>query len=286
MLKVILYFCLHTKSKNCSPYHKITERIMSNKETAFAFVNEALSNQDASVIGKITRQDLIQHNPFVPDGLEVVVNHLFPALEAAGTHAESMRVIEDGDYVVMHNHWKNASPFGNDEMAAFDIYRFDEEGKIAEHWDALQPNAGSNPSNRTMFDGPTEITDLEKTEENKARAEALFHVLIHGTQEEAVAAVISNFEPNYKQHNPTAGDGLEGFTAAMPTEQWVFTKQHKVLGEGNFVLSIAEGTHKGIPSAFYDLLRFENGKIVEHWDVIQPIPTENLANSNSMFNFK
>ena len=68
-------------------------------------------------------------------------------------------------------------------------------------------------------------------------------------------------------------------------EQWDYTKNHKVLGEGNFVLSISEGTAKGVPSAFYDLLRFEDGKAVEHWDVIVAIPTEGVANSNGMFNF-
>jgi len=71
----------------------------------------------------------------------------------------------------------------------------------------------------------------------------------------------------------------------MPAGQWVFTKQHKVIGEGNCVLSIAEGTHKGVYSVFYDLLRLEDGKVAEHWDVIQAIPTESLANENTMLGF-
>jgi predicted SnoaL-like aldol condensation-catalyzing enzyme len=58
---------------------------------------------------------------------------------------------------------------------------------------------------------------------------------------------------------------------------------HKVIGEGNFVLTISEGTWNGTSNAFYDLFRMENGKAVEHWDVIQPVPTEGLANDNGMF---
>ena len=40
-----------------------------------------------------------------------------------------------------------------------------------------------------------------------------------------------------------------------------------------------------VHSVFYDLVRFENGKIAEHWDVIQTVPTDGLANDNTMFNF-
>ncbi len=64
-----------------------------------------------------------------------------------------------------------------------------------------------------------------------------------------------------------------------------YTKIHKVLGEGNFVLTVSEGQWNGRTNVFYDLLRFEGGKAVEHWDVIQAVPTEGLANQNTMFGF-
>ena len=62
----------------------------------------------------------------------------------------------------------------------------------------------------------------------------------------------------------------------------VYTKLHRVVGEGNFVLTQSGGSFAGQPYAFYDLFRLENGKIAEHWDVMQPIPAE-LPHSNAMF---
>lgn len=48
-------------------------------------------------------------------------------------------------------------------------------------------------------------------------------------------------------------------------------------------LTVSEGQWNGTTNAFYDLFRMEDGMIVEHWDVIQPVPTEDLANTNGMF---
>ena len=254
---------------------------MNNKKIVGTFLG-AVIKQDTATMRQVANADYIQHNPFVPTGLEPFIG-LLPVLKEHGTYAENVRMFQDGDYVFTHNIWRNAKPFGADEMVAFDIIRVDENGKVAEHWDAMMANTSPNPSDRNLTDGETKVTDLGKTEENKAKVKAMFDILINGTQEEVSATVVANFEPNYKQHNPKAGDGLQGFMTALPTEQWNFTKQHKVLGEGNFVLSISEGTHKGVHSVFYDLVRFENGKIVEHWDVIQEVPTEGLANNNGMF---
>ena len=63
-----------------------------------------------------------------------------------------------------------------------------------------------------------------------------------------------------------------------------FDRVHKVYGEGNFVLSVSEGSFAGKPSAFYDLFRIENGKIAEHWDTIETIPPhDQWKNQNGKF---
>ncbi|MCB1137496.1 MAG: nuclear transport factor 2 family protein [Leptospiraceae bacterium] len=256
------------------------------KARAAEFI-KAVNNQDVETVEKLVHSDYIQHNPFVPTGRDGFVN-LFPILKKYNTRAETVRMFQDGNYVVLHNIWKNAEPFGAPIMVAFDVIRFDKDGLIAEHWDAMMINTSPNPAGRSLTDGPTEILEGHPTDEYKAKVASLFDSLISGNPEEAGNAFQENFQKDYHQHNPVAGDGIQGFLAARKSGDLVFEfkKQHKVLGEGNFVLSISEGTHRGKPAVFYDLLRFENGTIAEHWDVIQDIPSENLANDNTMFGFQ
>lgn len=60
---------------------------MNKKEKAVAFIN-AMSNQDDAAVRKLVKEDLIQHNQSVPNGSEVVINGVLPALKAAGTKGE------------------------------------------------------------------------------------------------------------------------------------------------------------------------------------------------------
>jgi predicted SnoaL-like aldol condensation-catalyzing enzyme len=245
----------------------------------------AVIQGDVDIMRDVANADYIQHNPFIPTGLEPFIG-LLPVLQEAGTTAENIRMFEDGNYVFMHNIWRNAAPFGADEMVSFDIIRVDENGKVAEHWDALTPLVTQTASGRTQTDGPTDVADLDKTEENKALAVALIEDVLMGRDPAKITDYISS--ESYAQHNPTIADGLEGIIAAveMLTAQenmFVYTEIHAVLGEGNFVLTVSEGEWNGQTHAFYDLFRMDDGKIVEHWDVIQPVPTEGLANANGMF---
>ncbi len=259
---------------------------MSTKETVGAFLGAVIKNEPATM-RELANADYIQHNPFIPTGLEPFIQML-PVLQENGTTAENIRMFQDGNYVFMHNIWKNAKPFGADEMVSFDIIRVDENGKIAEHWDAMTPLVKETASGRTQTDGPTVATDLDKTEENKALAEALVADVLMGKTPNKITDYIS--AEQYHQHNPGINDGLSGIVEAVEhltaqNNMFKYTKIHKVLGEGNFVLTISEGEWNGKQQVFYDLFSFENGKAVAHWDVIQEIPTEGLANENGMFGF-
>lgn len=268
---------IHENSKSIS---------MTKKEIVGTFLGAALSN-DPETMRQLANADYIQHNPFIPTGLEPFIGML-SVLQEYGTSAENIRMFQDGNFVFMHNIWRNAKPFGADEMVSFDIIRLDDNGKVAEHWDAMTALVQESASGRTQTDGPTVATDLTKTESNKATAKAIIEDVLMGKNPNKITEYIS--AEQYDQHNPGIKDGLAGIIEAVEfltsqNNMFKYHKIHKVLGEGNFVLTVSEGEWNGKAQVFYDLFRFENNKAVEHWDVIQEIPSEGLANENGMFGF-
>ena len=101
-------------------------------------------------------------------------------------------------------------------------------------------------------------------------------------------AAAKHFGPRYIQHNPNAADGIEGFRKFIEFRREKFPNAKslikRVLADGDLVVlhvhSIREPGERGV--AIVDIFRLENGKVVEHWDVVQPIP-EKPANDNGMF---
>lgn len=280
----MLASCGTVQNESTSELTSKETKKMNNKEIVGTFLS-AVAQQDTATMREWANADYIQHNPFVPTGLEPFIQ-LLPVLKENGTYAENVRMFQDGNYVFMHNIWKNAKPFGADEMVAFDIIRLDENGKVAEHWDAMTTLVKETASGRTQTDGPTIAEDLDKTETNKALAIALIEDVLMGKNPDKITEYIS--AEKYHQHNPGIKDGLNGIVEAVEyltaqNNMFQYTKIHKVLGEGNFVLTVSEGEWSGKSHAFYDLFRMKDGKIVEHWDVIQEIPTEGLAHENGMF---
>ncbi|WP_394746896.1 nuclear transport factor 2 family protein [Spongiimicrobium salis] len=242
-------------------------------------------NYNAKEVKKYLKKDYIQHNPNVPTGRTAIIGFL-PALKKSGTTYETHRIFTDENFVILHNTYKNAQPFGAEEMVAFDIWRI-EDGKIAEHWDAVTPKVEKTANGRTQVDGETLLTDLDKTDANKALVKELIEQVFIAGRSNTITNYISTTQ--YDQHNPMVKDGLSGLSEAITylssqNNMFKYYKIHRLLGQGNFVLAVVEGEWNQKPHVFYDLFRVKDGKVVEHWDVVNEIP-QKMAHQNGLFNF-
>jgi predicted SnoaL-like aldol condensation-catalyzing enzyme len=258
------------------------EPVMSTQEQQVVDLLKAIETGAAGPVAVINREHYTQHNLGAADGL-AGFGALLAALPPNSAKVNTVRVFEDGEYVFAHTEYEFFGP-----KIGFDIFRF-ENGKIVEHWDNLQETAPANPSGNSMIDGATTAIELDQTEANKGLvAQFVGDILVNGRLEKLAGYFDGD---SYIQHNPQIANGLSGLGAALEAMAKAgitmkYDKVHKVLGEGNFVLVVSEGSFGGKPTAFYDLFRAENGKIAEHWDTLETIPPQSeWKNQNGKFGF-
>ena len=253
-------------------------QMSTNRDIVTTALRKVFAEGDVASVDEYFGPEYIQHNPEVEGGVKAFKGLVGALAENPDFRAETFRVLADGDLVATHSIYYG---FAEVPLVAFDVFRL-ADGRIVEHWDNMIPVAEPNPSRRTQTDGATKITDHERTAENKARvAEFVERAFIR--QEEINLADYISAE-TYLQHNPAVADGLAGLGAFLQqmAEQGLtmeYTKLHKVVGEGNFVLALSEGSFGGKATAFYDLFRLQDGLIVEHWDVIADMPSEDAAHN-------
>lgn len=256
---------------------------MTITDTVLNAVSALFIQFDPEAAAQLLAPDYIQHNPAVPTGAAPVLGFL-PALKESGFKVTTHRVLTEGNFVVLHNTYENAQAFGAPTLVAFDVFRV-EDGKVAEHWDNLQAPGAPNASGRTLTDGPTTVTDHDKTQANKALVENFVKDVLQGAAPQNVTEYVST--ESYHQHNPAVGDGLAALGDALAAmaasgNAMRYDTTPLVVAEGNFVFTASEGAIGTTPTAFFDLFRVEAGKIVEHWDVISDIPAE-MAHENGKF---
>jgi predicted SnoaL-like aldol condensation-catalyzing enzyme len=132
---------------------------------------------------------------------------------------------------------------------------------------------------------PALAADAQQMEENKKTVRALYEAVLNKKDFEEASKYLG---AKYIQHNPTAADGPEGLKGFVNFLKEKFPNNKSeikhIFADGDYVIvhvhAVREPGTRG--NAIIDIFRLENGKVVEHWDVVQPIP-EKPANSNGMF---
>ncbi|MDR0218747.1 MAG: nuclear transport factor 2 family protein [Enterobacteriaceae bacterium] len=234
---------------------------------------ELFTERDTGALERYFSPNFIEHSPLIKDGLaglkDLVLTH--PDL-----HHETHRVLQDGDLVAIHGRF-----IGLDiqPLVGFDLYRV-ADGFIVEHWDGLVPQAAPNSSGRTQLDGPTEAGHNHDKEKNR---ELVVNFFTRSLIEERYGE-FGNYTNGelFRQHSPDIADGtvaVSTFLQQLKDEGkgLQYTKIHRTVADGQFVLTHSEGHIAGERHSYFELWRVENSKIAELWDAITPVPEDAQA---------
>ncbi|MES9970234.1 MAG: nuclear transport factor 2 family protein [Candidatus Thiodiazotropha sp.] len=121
----------------------------ANKKNAIAFYRTAYLGDPEKAVELYVGAEYIQHNPLVGNGKAAFIEYFNGMAQSyPEKEIEFVRVVAEGDLVALHTHqiWP-----GNDEYVTMDFFRFDETGKIVEHWDSIQQIPSASKNGNSMY---------------------------------------------------------------------------------------------------------------------------------------
>lgn len=251
-----------------------------NRKQQICRLLKGIETGDPESVSVVNEDKYIQHNPQTLEG-SIGLAELFKQLSKTSPHVNIVRVFEDGEFIFAHTEYDFAQ-----RNIGFEIFRF-EDGQAVEHWDNIQPRKGPNPAGHSMVDGTVEITDLALTEHNRSLIRGFSDEVLIRRRLEKLTDYIDR--DHYSEHNPLLDDDLASLHDHLSASDndGIYVKYdhcHRILAEGNFVLTVCEGTVDQVWTSFFDLYRLDGGLIVEHWDTTEAIPPRNhWKNSNGKF---
>ena len=183
---------------------------MTNIEKALALIN-TFATCDTEKAKELLAPGYIQHNLAYGTSADAFVGSVaWLGSAPVKTTVNNIRAFEDGDKVFLQTVYNFA---GMGEQVAFDIFRFDADGKIAEHWDNLAAKAEPNPSGHTQIDNVASVKDLDKTEANRELVKSFLYDVMQGNNPQKTPDYFDG--DKYIQHNTGIADGLSGLGAAL-----------------------------------------------------------------------
>jgi len=261
---------------------------MTTSDTLGANARQAMIDifrkKDPTSVERYFAEPFKQHDPNLADGLAGMKSFAAEIADSSAADITIYRTLVDGDFVLLHSRYQGVRRYGGPAIA-FDLFRF-KDGKIVEHWGGQASEKPPNASGRTEVDGPTEVLDREKTEANRTLVRTYRETVMVAMRADRIGEFIE--DANYRNHASEIGDGIarlrDRIASVAKEGGQLYLTPRRYVAEGNFVLVLSEGDLPSGPTALYDLFRVENGKMVEHWDVLTPIPPrDQWRNSNGPF---
>ena len=219
-------------------------------------------------INRYSGERYIQHSTPVRDGKVGFIEFFTNFVERnPDRHIEVIRSFEDGQYVFLHV----VQTLNNGEYryVTADIFDTDDDAKMIEHWDMIAELVDDTVSAHSQIDGPTEPSDLDATEQNKQLVGDYINDVLKNGEADKLADYIST--DSYVEHNSALVEHGHDMT---------YEEIHLVIGCGNFVAAMSKVILADTDMAVIDLFRVADGRIVEHWDVMEAIlPVDQWVNS-------
>jgi predicted SnoaL-like aldol condensation-catalyzing enzyme len=262
-------------------------RTVTTSDTLGANARQAMINifrkKDVTAVDRDFGESFIQHDPNLADGLAGMKSFAAEIASSPAADITIYRTLVDGDFVLLHSRYEGVRRYAGPAIA-FDLFRF-KDGKIVEHWGGQQAETPANPSGRTEVDGPTDVRDRDKTEANRTLVRTYRETVMVALRYDRIEEFIDS---SLVQHASGISDGIarlrDRIASVAKEGGQLHISPRRFVAEGNFVLVLSEGDLRSGPTALYDLFRVEDGKIVEHWDVLTPIPPrDQWKNANGPF---
>ncbi|MGO2660041.1 nuclear transport factor 2 family protein [Mycetocola reblochoni] len=260
-----------------------SEQTTANAELVTDFVTQAFVDRDyRAAAERYLDDDYIQHSPAVPGGADGFVEGIGSYLDSVPElRVDIARVVAEGELVLVQSHMVPGP--GARGSAVMDIFRVS-DGRIAEHWDAVQEVPEDSANGHTMVDGTTERTATTDEQRERNRSNALAFLDTAFNDAEFAAAVDRYVGEPYIQHNPLVADGgdafVEAFAGATPSSGEDATVFPRTIAQDDLV-AVQTFTPSGTGmagSGSIDIFRFDaDGLIVEHWDAVQEYPAETAS---------
>lgn len=250
--------------------------IDADKKLVLDYLQNVMAAKNPDIVGDYMIENIIQHGPRAKDGLAGMKKYLKSQGGKTPMKIEPFRIIKQDDLLVVQTNLFNS----NRDQHYMHMFRV-KDGKIIEYWEA---EASINPKKPNQFEGPSDIIDLAKTEDNRLLViDFINDVFVENNPDK----VVNYVAPDMIQHDVRKTAGAAGIVEYMNKQNkrkigFEYITIREVIGEGNFVMVQGEGKLFKSRYASYDIYRVENNKIAEHWNVIEKIPNK-MRHENGAF---